>query len=104
VHFHLYKMTLEGKIAVANMLLFHAVVFVFRVLPCPTVYSGGPLPSATATLAIAATTFPVGWLSVLFADEFYGQPLLAVVFVPLNAYFWGYVLAKLVRAVRARKS
>ena len=104
MRFHLYKMTLEGKIAVANMLLIHAVVLVLRVSACPILCSGGPLPSATATLALAALTFPVGWLSVLFADEFCGQPLLAVVFVPLNAYFWGYVLAKLVRAVRARRS
>ena len=104
--FRLYKMSLEGKIAVANMLLIFVVVLAYpRTL---TPYGSDVLPDATGVFALGALTFPVGWLGWYFLGKFCDQPLLAVVlvvvFVVLNAYFWGFVLAKLVRAVRARRS
>ena len=105
--FRLYKMTLEGKIAVANMLLILAVVLVYpRTLSS---YGFDVLPGPVGVLAFCALTFPLGCtLGGYFLSKFCDQPLLAVVlfvvFVVLNAYFWGYVLAKLVRAVRAPRS
>jgi len=88
--FRLYKMTLDGKIAVANMLLIIAVFLVFPL----TSYGSGGLPDPVGVLAILVLTFPVGWLSAFFLNHFRDQPLLAVVlvavFVVLNAYLWGY--------------
>jgi len=106
VLFRLYKMSLEGKIAVANMLLILAVVLVYpRMLSS---YGSDVLFDPVGVLAVAALTFPVGWLGGYLFSKFCDQPLLAVVllgvFWVLNAYFWGIVLAKLVRAVRARRS
>jgi hypothetical protein len=98
-------MTLEGKIAVANMLLVAAAFLVYsRTL---TSY-GSDAIFPEGVLVLAALTFPVGWLGWYLMARFCDQPLLAVVlaavFVVLNAYFWGHVLAKLVRAVRDRIS
>jgi hypothetical protein len=109
VRFRIYKMSLEGKIAVANMLLIIAVFLVFpRTIYFLVPYNITVMPDLDGVLALAALTSPVGWLGRFLLDKFCDQPLLAVVlvvvFVVLNAYFWGYVLAKLVRAVRARMS
>jgi len=107
VPFRLYKMSLESKIAVANMLLIIAVVLVYpRTLSS---YGSDVLPGPVGVLAFCALTFPLGCtLGGYFLSKFCDQPLLAVVlfvvFVVLNAYFWGFVLAKLVRAGRARRS
>jgi len=55
-------MTLEGKIAVANMLLIAAVFLVFHANYTNYEYLMGKLPfTTTGVLALAALTFPVGW-------------------------------------------
>jgi hypothetical protein len=96
----LYKMGLAAKIAVANMAMMCCALAVFRYSmdqPPPEKFS---LPAGTA---IGILAFPVGWLATLSAamdDPGVGLAFGAVIFLPLNAYVWGYSLAPLVRWCR----
>ena len=59
--FRLYKMTLDGKIAVANMLLIIAVFLVFpRTIYFLVPYNISVMPDLDGVLAILVLTFPVG--------------------------------------------
>lgn len=106
----LYKMRLEGWVAVGNLLLVGLALGTFLVaFPDLTVNVDTASPRMLAldsaiNVALAILTFPVGWLSDLFRLGVSGPPITAVIFVPLNAYLWGYVAAALIKWGRARKA
>lgn len=104
---NLYRMKLEGWIAVANLCLIGVALLAFRMT-----FPRSSVNTATASqhelmlasgveITVVVLSFPVGWLSCLGSAV---SPLLTVVFVPLNAYVWGYSLAALIRWCRKRRA
>lgn len=103
--FRLYRMSLEGKIAVANLILIGLLIVIYvMVFPNADIdwYNTTPLQSflkKTLEVVISALAFPVGWFSYVI-DPPSGPSLAAVLFVPLNAYLWGHTLAAVYRRCR----
>ena len=99
--FRLFRMGIEGKIAVANLALIGCALCVVRA----SIYirsEGWLAARAVAEVAVAVLGFPVGWISALGGDTG-GSPMvfiLGAIFLPLNAYLWGYVVAAVVRRCR----
>jgi len=52
-----------------------------------------------ASVVVAILGFPVGWISMLGASTCDSGEIfiLGAVFLPLNAYLWGYIVAAVVR-------
>lgn len=104
--FRLFRMGIEGKVAVANLALIGcALVVILLNGPGGTDvwYSAGGI----AYLAVAVLGFPVGWISIIFASVHEPGPgllFLGPIFLPLNAYVWGYTVAAIRRQTRARKA
>ena len=111
MRWHLYKMSLEGAIAVANLVLIGIILAVFMAaFPEGVVYHDRATKAELMLayileVALIVLAFPVGWASALLDGGTLPQLtlMLAIVFVPLNAYLWGYVGAAIVRFVRARR-
>ncbi len=107
MRFRLFKMGIEGKVATANLGLVGLVLVAFLIrFPSGIVdhdmASKGMLVFASVLEVILAVfSFPVGWLSMLFIGVS-GPPVTAVIFVPLNAYLWGYIVAAVVRRRKSR--
>lgn len=103
----LFKMSLEGKVAVANLALVGLALLAYRIT-CPRndvelfCSSKEMLAFVHAMeVMIVIFSFPVGWSSLL-QPGVSGPPITAPIFVPLNAYFWGYLVAAIVRRRQAR--
>ena len=101
--FRLFRMGIEGKVAVINLGLFGLVLTAHLIAFPGAVINGDSTPKDMLLLACILLSVPVGWLSIQFSLTFGVEALLtAVIFVPLNAYLWGYVVAAVIR--RWRKS
>ena len=102
-------MGLEAKVAVINLSLVACALLVLRLtLTGPPQPSGLLVFAATsAYIVIVILSFPVGWLSLLLAGGAIGSVfmvfVLACIFLPLNAYLWGYIAAAIVRRRAGRK-
>ena len=97
----LFRMGIEGKIAVANLALIGCALCVVRA-SISIRSEGWRAASAVAEVAVAVLGFPVGWISVLGGDTGGSEMvlILGAIFLPLNAYLWGYVVAAVVRRCR----
>lgn len=98
----LSRVGIEGKVAVANLGLV-GLVLAGRLIAFPDGLvdqgstSEGMLAFASIlNVTLTVLSFPVGWLSLLFTGM-HGPPVTAVIFVPLNAYLWGYIVAAVVK-------
>jgi hypothetical protein len=96
----LFRMGLEGKVAVANLsLLGCALIVMFG--PQAWMNEGSLAVAGVAYVVAAVLTFPAGWMAAV-----YGPPLLVfaigAIMFPLNAYLWGYTVAAFVRWIRRR--
>ena len=107
MRFRLLRMGIEGKVAVANLALIGCALLV--VLASVHNRSEGWFAAGTVAYAVVAVLgFPAGWFAMLgeTASGLSGPPMfvfmLGAIFLPLNAYLWGYVVAAIVR--RCRKS
>ena len=103
-----FKLSLEGAIAVGNLVLVGMVLVCLHLFPV-TYWKSGPPDGAQGGLFVglevmaAILTFPVGWLALVLGPT--RSPLLpAIAFVPLNAYLWGYASAALVRRRRSKET
>jgi hypothetical protein len=86
-NFRLYKMTTEGLVATINLTLFGiALVTVICIDPATP---RGLWIFHIVQITMAVLTFPVGWFFQILSGTVSGPPLLAIIYVPLNAYFWG---------------
>jgi len=101
----LYRMEMEGKIAVCNLGLLLIVLLVF-LATFPEAYVNHNTATETEFLiadsvfvAAAILIFPVGWLSNAGMGVS-GPPVFCFIFVPLNAYLWGYSFAALFRVFK----
>ena len=95
--FRLFKMDIQGKVAVANLLLVGN-------LPGVDAFSATRvLRKASQWWRLLPNTrwrfwfFPVGWL----AQTSHG--LFSVIFVPLNAYLWGKVVETILEKTQEEK-
>ena len=106
MRFRLFRMGIEGAIAVGNLSLLGIAMLVYLATSPPagadydSAGSGEFLVAYVMTRAVLVLTFPVGWLGWLVS---YGELLTAVIFVPLNAYLWGYTVAAIVRPRKPRR-
>jgi len=109
----LFKLGLEGKVAVTNLLLIGCALAVVRIgialgfpeLDAHAQHELWATAGAIAWIMVVVLSFPVGWLSaVLGSGDSFMVTILAAVFLPLNAYLWGYVVAAIVKWRRARKA
>ena len=104
--FRLYKMGLEGKVAVANMAFINCALAV--ILYHVHIQSEGSRAAAEVALfAVGVLGFPVGWLAMIFFASPAPDPLgffFAMIFLPLNAYVWGKTVEAIVRRLKARKT
>ena len=103
----LWRMDTEGKIAVGNLGL--TAIAILVVLLITTLSDGHPGPTASmfrvvGVFALAVLSFPVGWLGVLFGTCAPLGGFALIIFIPLNAYLWGYVAASIQRSSNARKA
>jgi len=101
-------MGIEGAIAVANLILMGAALLVLLAmfpdgLDYGSATKGEILVAETVKIVVVVLAFPVGWISC-FVEPVHGPPLTAMVFVPLNAYVWGYSVAAFLRFLKARRS
>jgi hypothetical protein len=100
----LFKMGIEGKVAVANLVLLGLALAVLRVafpeeVARETTSTGEVALAYGLGITIAVLSFPVGWLSLLFSTT-HGHEIeiiAAMVYFPLNAYLWGYIVAAVAR-------
>jgi len=104
--FRLYKMGLEAKVAVANMALINCALAI--ILYDVHIQSEGSRAAAEiAQITIAVLGCPAGWFSLLGAGTVSGPPamamLLAMIFLPLNAYVWGKTVEVIVRRHKAHR-
>ena len=53
---------------------------------------------------LAVLSFPVGWLGALFGTCAPLGGFALIIFIPLNAYLWGYATASIQRSSKARKA
>lgn len=93
MQWRLFRMGIEGKVAVANLTLVGCALLVL---------ANGNAGSAAwctawqvARVGFAILSCPVGWLSMP-GETLDGPPIdliLYGIFLPLNAYLWGYVVA-----------
>jgi hypothetical protein len=108
MRFSLFKLRLEGIVAVINLGLVGVVLLTFLiafpegVVDQNTTSRNGLLLDSTLDVLLAILTFPVEWLTLPFTPMD-GAPFTALIFVPLNTYFWGYVTAAIVRRYKARR-
>lgn len=108
---NVFRMGLRNWVALANLALFGLALVVYLVSD-PTCVDECKLPwPPHVTLARAAEvlgaviSFPVGWLSAIggsVSHPFESRVALAVVFVPLNAYLWGFLTEAIIRRVQKR--
>ena len=105
----LFKMGTEGKVAVANLALMSAALLVFLItfpnaeVKYDSASEGELLVARAVGIIVAVLAFPVGWVSAILGGVS-DPPVTAVIFVPLNAYMWGYVVAAFLRWRKARRS
>ncbi len=105
----LFRKGLEANVAVINLALVACALLVLRLtLACDPPPSGLVVSAAAcAYIMVLILSFPVGWLSVLLAGGEIGSVfmvfVLACIFLPLNAYLWGYIAAVIVRRRAVRK-
>lgn len=111
MRFRLFRMGIEGKVAVVNLGLFGLVLTAYLIA-----FPGGQIDvdstpknmlrlASILWVAIIVLSFPVGWLSILLmfvTTDILLASFTVFIFVPLNAYLWGYVVAAVIR--RWRKS
>ena len=107
MRFRLFRMSLQGWVATADLVLVGSALLVRRlsfrdgVLNLDRVTPGELALVRVVDLAIAVLTFPVAWVGELFLPL--SEPgLAAFVFVPLNACFWGFLVARSCRLLRRR--
>ena len=103
----LYKMGLEGKVAVGNLLLL-GLVLAAQIIAFPSgvIDVDRTSPSilrlvSLIELAEGILTFPLN-VMIMVTTPMSGPPITAVIFVPLNAYLWGYVAAAIITRRRLR--
>ena len=107
MRWRLFRMGIEGKVAFANLGLVGLALAAFLIaFPDGVVHhdstSEGMLAFASILqVMLAVLSFPVGWLSFLL-DGMHGLGVTAVIFVPLNAYLWGYIVAAVVKWRKSR--
>lgn len=123
MEFRLFRMSIKGKVAVANLLLVDCalVVLMIQARLVPEYY---PRPVAIADTAMAVLSFPVGWFTMFLVDTMVSMAVLPTgwfdvpafsaqaevwtyvfdaVSLPLNAYLWGYVVATFIRWRKQRR-
>ena len=96
----LFRMGIEGKVAVANLSLV-GLNMIVRLIAFPGgMVHGAPITMYPIALVLelmfAGLTFPIGFLAMCVTWEWGSGPVFAVataICVPLNAYLWGYVAA-----------
>ena len=80
--------------AVAVVLLVHGWIFPGDVIAAHKAAPWEPSVDLVMSIVLAVLTFPVGWLAELSAPL--GMPpVMIVVCVPLNGYFWGHAVMAL---------
>ena len=112
MQFRWFKMGIKGKVAVANLSLVGLVLVTLLIAFPPYGSTKGvrgemrPLASVlNGTLMVL--TFPVGWcmcLFILFDNLLPGLRFGGVIPVLLNAYFWGAVVAAVMRRRKSRRN
>ncbi len=103
----LYKMGIEGKVAVINLALIGcALAVILHTVDINPFFMDARwvIAREAATIAIAVLGFPMGWIAVLGLST--NGPdetvfVLLMIFLPLNAYVWGYVVGAIVRLRKA---
>ena len=104
--FRFFKMGFEGKVAVANLASVGACLLVI-LLEAHLQSDAWRSAGAVAEKLMVVLAFPVGWLSFL-ASTVSGPPLmeyvLLTIFLPLNAFLWGYTAAAAIQWRRRRKA
>lgn len=105
---NLSKPRLHGVVAIINLALIGMILLTFLVafpggvVDQDTTSRNGLLLASTLEILLAVLSFPLGWLSLLFRAGVSGPPWAAVIFVPLNAYLWGYIAAAVVNWRKTR--
>lgn len=96
-------MALRNRVAFLNLSLLGLCLIFYRIITPDGVYLPGRESVGAFLYAVTAVlSFPVGWLSLLAAPT----PLcylLAAIFVPFNAYLWGFIIESLVETFVWRK-
>lgn len=98
MEFRLSRMTLQGKVAVTNLLLIACCV---KITMADILPWGGWADHAVS-FVLSALSFPIGWLSLLARDRLTSLLTLGV-YIPANAYLWGFLVAELSKWRRQRK-
>lgn len=108
--FHLYKMTLQGKIAMANLTAIGLAAVSFLLIYPKGLYSDAMMAHRQWAdffiVVVMVVSFPVGWVGGFLGDSFCclgGHIIDFPLSVPLNAYLWGYVGEALARRRRQRQ-
>ncbi len=105
----LYKMSLQGAVAVCNLTLLGIALLVW-IGTFPELVVN--LARATETqlvvdrvlwTAVAVLTTPLGWLIPEICVGPADALLAAMIVVPVNAYLWGWAIAALCRRVKGRR-
>jgi len=107
MRFRLFRMSLQGWVATANLVLIGTALLVRRlsfpdgVVNVDRATSGELALAEVVDVAVAVLSFPVAWVGQLFLPL--SEPGLGpFVFVPLNAYFWGFLVARSYALLRGR--
>jgi hypothetical protein len=111
VPFNSCRMSLAGRIAVANLSIIGLVLLTFRIaFPCGPLFDGSVcgwrlLFALALEVIYGVMSFPLGWLSI---DWILNAPggsytlpgFSSLISVPANAYLWGYIGSVIVRRWR----
>lgn len=105
MQFHLYKMTLQGRIAVAILALIGLSMATYLVL-FPKGYVTGndwrhQVMAVLGVMSAILSCFPIGWLGWMLGDGGFIEGIVIIgLFMILNAYLWAYTIAAIVRRVK----
>jgi CDP-diglyceride synthetase len=99
MQFRLSGMTLQGKVAVANLLLIASCVKI----EMAEVFPWGGWADQMVSFALSALSFPLGWLSFLMIRNRLMTCLSLGLLIPANAYLWGYLVTVAARWRRRRQ-
>ena len=106
--FTLYKMTMQGKIAVFNLVAVGIVLLALMILSPPGESNGAEIVPWKETIGsilgfvLVILVFPLGWLIApfLLAE---GPCVGPIILFPLNAYLWGHLLKRIVLKSRRNR-
>jgi hypothetical protein len=86
----LWRLNIQGAVAVANMICVVAALIAVRRVPLSWPYH------SSLEIAAVVLMFPLGVLAEILFNNLHGtMPVATIVAIPLNAYLWGAIGAKL---------